>query len=291
MIRLFGIAFRFHPLFILMMLLSALTGYFIELITLFGVVFIHELGHVAAARGFGWRIREVQLLPFGGVAVTEESGNVPAREELAVALAGPLQNAWLIGFALLMKSVGAHAPEWWDYLIKANLLIGLFNMLPVLPLDGGKVLLALLSYVTSYHKAIVYTTWISMGMSIFLMAGALIPIHSQGLLINVLAIGLFLFYSNWYGYRNIPYQFMRFLMSRERRMELQLKRGVLAQPILVTKGRTVDEVARMFMREKVHIIYVCSEKGVIERAVPEQKVIRSFFTSVPPARAISDLFM
>lgn len=60
-----------------MLLISVLTGYFIETVTLFGIVFIHEMGHVVAAKSFGWRVKEVQLLPFGGVAVVEEPGAYP----------------------------------------------------------------------------------------------------------------------------------------------------------------------------------------------------------------------
>ena len=74
---------------------SIVTGYFVELITLFAIVFVHELGHVAAARGFGWNVLEVKLLPFGGVAEVEEAGSLPSKEEAIVAIAGPLQNLWM----------------------------------------------------------------------------------------------------------------------------------------------------------------------------------------------------
>ena len=74
----------------------AFTGYFLEAITLFGIVLIHELGHLTAAKGFGWRVQEVQLLPFGGVLIVDELGTTSTREELIVALAGPLQHVWMI---------------------------------------------------------------------------------------------------------------------------------------------------------------------------------------------------
>ena len=145
---------------------SAITGYFLEAVTLFGIVLVHELGHLAAANGFGWRVREVQLLPFGGVLIVDELGTAPTREELIVSLAGPLQHVWMILVALLMKWVDVGASSWWDYFIEANLMIGLFNLIPVMPLDGGKVMQSLLGYLLSYHNTILYTAWISMILSL-----------------------------------------------------------------------------------------------------------------------------
>lgn len=98
LIKIFGTAFRVHPLFSIVIFLSVLTGYFLEVVTLFAIVLLHELGHLAAAKNLGWRIQEVRLLPFGGAAVVEELGTVPAWEEIVVAAAGPLQNGFLIFF-------------------------------------------------------------------------------------------------------------------------------------------------------------------------------------------------
>jgi len=142
----FGVKYRIHPLFSIVLLLSVLTGYFIEIVTLFGIVLIHELGHVAAAKGFGWRVTEVQLLPFGGVAVVEEMGSVSVWQDIAVALAGPLQNFWMMPVGWVLTAIGVLPVEWGHYFIQANLLIALFNLLPVLPLDGGKVMRALSPY-------------------------------------------------------------------------------------------------------------------------------------------------
>src|SRR5690554_6371805 len=78
------IPIRIHPLLWFLLAGSAITGYILELIVLFAVVVIHELGHVVAASSFRWRVREIRLLPFGGVAEVEEAGNVPAWQELIV---------------------------------------------------------------------------------------------------------------------------------------------------------------------------------------------------------------
>jgi stage IV sporulation protein FB len=288
----FGTVYRFHPLFVLMMIFSIVTGYFIELFTLFVIVFIHELGHVAMAKGFGWRVKEVHLLPFGGVAVVEESGNIPAREEIWVALAGPIQNAWMAGFALGMIQFSESDSLWWSYFLHANVLIGLFNMLPILPLDGGKVLVSLLSFRLCYYRTLHICAWFSLLFSSGLVIYALIPMRTEGgVQLNLLMIGLFLVYSNWISYRHIPYQFRRFLISREARALEHLAKGAIAEPIIVGGHKEISMIVHMFMREKYHLIYILSKQGMIQKVLTEQRMIQSYFSETKSNRAISEIFM
>ncbi|KRF18559.1 M50 family metallopeptidase [Paenibacillus sp. Soil787] len=291
MIKWSGTTYRFHPLFILIMIGSAITGYFLEAVTLFGIVLVHELGHLAAASGFGWRVREVQLLPFGGVLIVDELGTAPTREELIVSLAGPLQHVWMILVALLMKWADVGASSWWDYFIEANLMIGLFNLIPVMPLDGGKVMQSLLGYLLSYHNTILYTTWISMILSSAIIIIAIIQLISGHLPLNILVIGIFLLVSNWYAYRQLPYHFFRFLMGRGTRMSRLLSRGTLAQPIVITRHRTMAETLKLFMREKYHLIYIVGETGRIQAVLPEQQLVSGYLDGKKPGSAVSDLFM
>jgi stage IV sporulation protein FB len=286
------VKYRFHPLFSIMMLLSVMTGYFIEMVTLFGIVFIHELGHVAAAKHFGWRIKEVKLLPFGGVAVVEELASVPVKEELIVTMAGPLQNLWMILVAYPLVLLGVLPAEWGMYFIEANLLIALFNLLPVLPLDGGKVLLALLSSMLPYQRAVRMAAMISIGFSILLMLAAILQLVAggDGLQLNWLMIGLFLLFSNWYDLRGVPYHFMRFLVHREALFRRLLDRGTHAQPIVVSARRRVSDIVRMFMREKYHLVYVLDERGVIRKVVPEQRVLETYFDEEKRGLAVGELF-
>jgi stage IV sporulation protein FB len=286
-----GTTYRFHPLFTLIMIGSAITGYFLEAVTLFGIVLVHEIGHLVAANGFGWRVREVQLLPFGGVLIVDELGTAPTREELIVSLAGPLQHVWMILIALLMKWVDVGASSWWDYFIEANLMIGLFNLIPVMPLDGGKVMQSLLGYLLSYHNTILYTAWISMILSLAIIVIAIVQLINGQLPLNILVIGISLLVSNWFAYRQLPYHFFRFLIGRGNRMSRLLSRGTLAQPIVITRHRTMAETLKLFMREKYHLIYIVGETGRIQAVLPEQQLVSGYLDGKKPGSAVSDLFM
>lgn len=291
MIKCFGTVYRLHPLFILLMILSVITGSFIELFTLFGIVLIHELGHVAAGKSFGWRIPEVRLLPFGGVAITDEGGSVPAREEMLVALAGPLQNVVLAGFGLLMLAAGAGSGEWWVYFIRANLSIAFFNLLPIHPLDGGRVLLCLLSYRLSYHQTLVVVTRISFALSLLLLAASVVPQLSSGINLNLIVLALFLAYSNYYSHRHLPFHFLRFLTGREMSTRRFLQEGANLQRVYVDGGQKLSQVVQLMMRERYHLVYIYGPEGKVARIVPEQALVRAYLSGEKTDRAVSEVFL
>lgn len=291
MIKCFGVVYRFHPLFVIMMALSVVMGYYIELLTLFGIVVIHELGHVVAAQYYGWEVSEVQLLPFGGVAIIDEQGSVTAWEEIVVALAGPLQNALMIILALLMKSTALWSDGWVDYFVQANMWIALFNLIPILPLDGGRVLQALLSYRISYYYTLKLTIWMSLLMSGALLSASVYNYPVAGLNLNLLVIAIFLLATNWYSYRNLNYKFIRFLIGRNKRADKLLARGGLAQPIVVLGELSIAHITKMFRREKYHLIYVLNDNGTIRAIVPEHRIIHNIFIERRPISAVSELFM
>ncbi|RME28125.1 MAG: Zn-dependent protease [Deltaproteobacteria bacterium] len=108
---------------------------------IFGTVVLHELGHALAGRLFGIRTRDITLYPFGGVARMELEQLAPL-PEVVVAVAGPLVNFTLAAVAWMAHLGGLPGMEKWMVL---NLVLGSFNLLPAFPMDGGRVLRAVLS--------------------------------------------------------------------------------------------------------------------------------------------------
>jgi Zn-dependent protease/predicted transcriptional regulator len=124
---------------------------------LFTSVLFHEFGHSLAARRYGIRTRHITLLPIGGVAELERMPEKP-RQELVVALAGPAVNvaiaAVLAAGALL--GGGLTTDGLVGRLLTANVFLVLFNLLPAFPMDGGRVLRALLASRIDYVRATKY---------------------------------------------------------------------------------------------------------------------------------------
>ncbi|WP_195576368.1 M50 family metallopeptidase [Paenibacillus sp. 1001270B_150601_E10] len=278
MVKWGGTTYSVHPLFVMLLTLSAITGHILELVTLFVIVSIHEMGHVVAAKAFGWSIEEVKLLPFGGVAETKDGAVSPGWQECLVALAGPLQNGLMIVLALWFRYLGLWSDEWTNYFIEANLVIGGFNLLPILPLDGGRMLQASFGKLVSYHRLLIIGVWFSIVCSVLLGLFSIFPlIDERPLHLNLLVVALFLGWSNWVERKHIPYRFVRFLVNRPKRLRQWEEQIQLGQPIVSEASRSLSAILKRFRRDMYHLIYIMGENGRIEKIIPEQKLIDAYF--------------
>lgn len=163
--RVKGTAIRVHWTFLLFLIWLGSTAYFQSganaaagavsfILLLFLCVTLHEFGHILAARHFGVRTPEILLLPIGGVSKLERIPERP-KEELIMAAAGPAVT--LVIAALLLLVLGGLPPAESTFkdtsprgvlaqLAVANITLFVFNLLPAFPLDGGRILRAVLAH-------------------------------------------------------------------------------------------------------------------------------------------------
>jgi len=110
-------------------------------IALFGSVLLHELGHALMAATYGISTRDITLYPFGGIAAIEQEPN-PGLEEFFIAIAGPAVNFILAGLLAPGLFLGSHVIS---FLVMINLVMGIFNLIPAFPMDGGRILRSVLA--------------------------------------------------------------------------------------------------------------------------------------------------
>jgi len=247
-------------------------GFIYDVILLFFIVFIHELGHACTAKAFGWRVRKIEILPFGGVASVDEHGNRPMKEEFLVVVAGPMMNVIMILFALGCSYLGYWQESFALQFIEYNLIIFLFNLLPIWPLDGGKMLQLGLSMVLPFRKAIRYSLLVSgVCFFVYLIIIALFFTYYFYLWI----VGGFLLISQWLEWKQAHYQFMRFLIDRKQSQEAVEALEVLG--ITGTTNQLVYDLVLQMFRHKLHYFCILNERGEMEYVIHEHELLHQYF--------------
>ena len=172
--RIAGIPIRLHLTFLLLLAWIAVVYAFhganigtvalgvVLVVAIFATIVIHELGHALVARHFGYRTRDILLLPIGGIASLEKMPEKPS-QELAVALVGPAINLAIAGL-IWLGITAAHGTTRLDevtsvggalatQLMWINVALAAFNLLPAFPMDGGRALRALLAMRLGRNRA------------------------------------------------------------------------------------------------------------------------------------------
>ncbi|MEC5422047.1 M50 family metallopeptidase [Virgibacillus sp. C22-A2] len=258
-----------HPVLMAFVVISFLTGTFMELIIILSIVFLHELGHYFMAQRFKWRIRSVMLWVFGGVMDTDEHGNRPIREEVLVTIAGPFQHIIIYILLSFLSNGGVVPASVIELAVYYNTIILVFNLLPIWPLDGGKLLFlglsALLPYKKAYHAVIIFSMVAS--LSFLFLQFLFYPFTLSTFLIMI-----FLFMENKNEWKQRYYVFIRFLLKRYEGNS-SIKE---VYPIVVTHENSLMDVFSFFRREKKHSIYITFPSSE-RKFMDESDCLQSYF--------------
>jgi Zn-dependent protease/CBS domain-containing protein len=239
------------------------------ILVLFACVVLHEFGHIWAARRYGIRTPDVTLLPIGGVASMERMPEKPA-QEIVVALAGPAVNAVIalvlivalgLHFDASQMTVEAFGASFWAQVAVANVVLLVFNLIPAFPMDGGRVLRALLAMWLGFGRATQVAARIGQGLAVVF---AILGFMGNPLLILIAAF-IFLAASSEAG----------FVQVRE------LTRGRRVTDAMVTSFEalgvmsTVDDAAALLLRTTQQTFPVLDGASHLRGVVTREAIVEA----------------
>lgn len=238
-----------HPSIWFIFILSIMTGMFFEITIIFLIVSWHEFGHYLMAKHFKWDIRRITLWIFGGVMETEEHLNKPMKEQLFVTVSGPLQHLFIFIILLLIQTFDSVDPDLINFAFRYNSLILCFNLIPVWPLDGGKLLNISLNYFFPFKKAYQETIIISLSCLTLLF---MVMIHFDQAIINLFVLFTFLIWENLLEWKRRLYVYQRFLLTRMN----QKKRSDHLMPLTFTSQTLLKDVFTQLYLNRYHPILI-----------------------------------
>ncbi len=260
---------RIH-LFLPFLILAAYFGNYLPLFAIsWGLALLHEGAHLWAGIRLGINFSGIALLPFGVCARLKEPIIKNPGKEILIALAGPSCN---LGLALIFRFLLVPFPkDLLRYAYLSSLGLGLLNLLPCLPLDGGRILRALLTYASDAITAWRVVTRISQILTICLLSTAILLLLTSTFQFSLLLIGVFLLGNLANEQKGISRQALRELLYYKEKPEEDsfTPTGVLS----ASKSLPARRLLRKLSYHKYYLIQVLDENQSVCKTLTESQIL------------------
>lgn len=263
--------FYIHWLVLPLVLLALLTGTLHTLAMAYAVVMVHELFHVLAALLLHERIGSIIIMPFGITLRMAARVIRSGTKEIGIALAGPLANCLMLVCSCLLQKIytGESAAFWlFNSLNKTTLCL---NLLPCLPLDGGRVLKTLLTRQFGYITAISVMRRLSRFITICLLLGGIGLLVVTGLNISLLMVAAFLILYMTEEKRENDYVIMQELLDVKKKLN---RRGIMrTQALTAAASQPARSIIRRLCYDAYHIVHVVDKEQHFICTVTEAQIV------------------
>ncbi len=266
-----GIQLRLNYWFIVLMIIFTWTGMYSKVLLVFSAVLWHELAHGIVALLLGCKVREVELLPFGGVARIEGLGEVSSKKEILIAAAGPAASLVLAVFAYLVMKYSSIGPDVWAFYFKTNIMLVLFNLLPGLPLDGGRIFRAWLALHFDYGRATLFTANVSKCLSLILLSWLLYEYASKRTVnVTFIMAAVFLYTTAKSELKIAGFRTLRILGQKKAQL---IERGVMETTYFTVLDSVIlKDVIRLFTPDQYYILLVIDQECKLCGTLTESEI-------------------
>ncbi len=232
-------------------------GFINELLLVYTITAIHEIAHIFVAKKCGVEVKCVEVLPFGITMRVSDNVIKDTSHEAKIALAGPVAN-----FLTAYFVYGFYMGVYREYIIVASVLMGMFNLLPALPLDGGRIMRSILVKKTGCIRATSISVAVTKVVAFIIFAFGLYALYVTGFNFSFLLIGCFLGANITEERKNANTVMMKdILYSRKK-----LQDAGRSEVVVVDDEKSASSVLKRLSYDKYCIIHIV-DKNMKNRAV------------------------
>ncbi len=270
---------RVHITFIAAGAVLVSAGYALHLVLFAGSLLFHEMGHLMGALWMGASVTKVEVWPFGAAARLEQPWQLSPASETVVALMGPL-NSGVLGSLACLVSAALARTQGVSFPLLTSLVdfnMGLFalNLVPCLPLDGGRILRARMALRFGYKEATRKVTLLGLWVGVLATACSVLCVFFGKTWLTGLLFGPLLFW----GAREerqaaVASDVLRML---ERQDGLRRRKVVPVEEILVSADATVSQVVDSFKPSRYHVILVAERNMRVLGRLPEIAILEAYY--------------
>ena len=199
-----GIKLSIHPLFFALGFFYAITGQIFIFIICTATAVVHELGHSFVSGNLGYRLNKITLMPFGAVVVGDIEG-LSFKDQTKIALAGPIINLCVSLFFVAIWWIYPNCYAYTDVVVYSNLSMALVNLLPIYPLDGGRIVFCYLAQRLGYDRAFSISKIIGGAFSGFLVLAFAFSLINKTVNFSLLFFSLFVCFGTFSRERENKY--------------------------------------------------------------------------------------
>ena len=269
-IRLFGGRLKINIILIFAVVAMSILGMWDTVLYFVPSLLLHECAHILAAGACGIIIEDMELLPFGCSAKVKSFTGLPPVREIFVAAAGPAVNM-IAAAGVYFFDKYCMEISWAKPLIAVNLMLAAINMLPALPLDGGRILRAVLSKYIGNKRATKASAWMGVVFSAIIAAlGVYFSIKGY-FNYSMLLMAVFLMYAAVKELKSAPYTLIRDLTGK--RDLLESRHALHVRAFASLGSERLHDVLREMDAGRYNLVYVLNREMKVEYALSETDIL------------------
>ncbi|HHY90095.1 MAG TPA: hypothetical protein GX503_00375, partial [Clostridiales bacterium] len=226
--------------------------------------------HATVAKLLGYQIESIKMFALGGVVVIKEKVSASLFHEILISLSGPLTNFLMASIAFCLLDMQDIHSSYREFFIYSNFAIGIFNLLPIIPLDGGRIAREIFAYFIGIKKSIQILGVVSILFNLILFLGGCYAIQYHPLNALLMLMAVFLFISVRKEQKMASFRFMREMIQKKHRIASDQIYEI--KYLLVSQELFAKEVFNCFIPKKYHIVLIVDPKQNIIGALTETEI-------------------